>query len=540
MRNIKIGTRAILVLSFFILLILVSNLLSVSSQKNIDNKVVLIESHYVPVLYEMYSIRIVLNQISNARMENIVDYYRGNTLRNTNSDLNNLISELRSHEDKLSHLVIDPLGRQRLKKYQETSLKITQGGLEANQLILDGKVDEARIHSEKQVAPYEDEAFDQVAELIGMAEKKLKSTAQEANKAYDNGFKISLILTITALFISIILARLFIRSLTEPLSYAVNSIQAMANNDLTKEIVITGKDEATQILSNLKTMQQNLAKQVTAIIQSSTQLSASAEQLSVVTNQTSEGVLAQRNETEQVATAMNEMTATVHEVAQNSEQTAAAASTAFSEVTTSAAHLNMSATKILELAKEIDTASQAIGKLNQDSQEISLVLDAINNIAEQTNLLALNAAIEAARAGEAGRGFAVVADEVRNLAQRTQESTNQTEQLIANLQAGSSNAVEQMQTSSRLANEASSLSASIAKELDLVTASIQATQDMTSQIATAAEEQSSVAEEINRSVVRVNDVAEQSATAVEETSTQANELARLSEELRSLVSKHKV
>ncbi|MFB1011345.1 MAG: methyl-accepting chemotaxis protein, partial [Thiopseudomonas sp.] len=284
----------------------------------------------------------------------------------------------------------------------------------------------------------------------------------------------------------------------------------------------------------------NLREALTDVNGVTTQLAAAAEELSVVTGQTSSGVNAQRVETEQVATAMNEMAATVQEVAQNSEEAAQAAQKADDQAQSGHKVLRTALEAIRHLSSDVQQSTQAMHRLNENSANISTVLTVINGIAEQTNLLALNAAIEAARAGEAGRGFAVVADEVRGLAQRTQESTAQIEDLIATLQKGAQDAVHMMDSSSQLAENTLELAHQADDELSAITRTVSEIQAMNMQIATAAEEQSSVAEEINRSVINVNTIADQSASAVEEMAASSADLARLGQSLQDLVSRFRV
>ncbi|WP_371921498.1 methyl-accepting chemotaxis protein [Pseudomonas sp. C27(2019)] len=237
---------------------------------------------------------------------------------------------------------------------------------------------------------------------------------------------------------------------------------------------------------------------------------------------------------------MNEMSATVHEVAQNAEEASAAAQKANQQAETGNQALQVVLSDINTLSQDVHTSAEAIQRLNQDSGSIGTVLTVINSIAEQTNLLALNAAIEAARAGEAGRGFAVVADEVRSLAHRTQQSIAQIEELIATLQEGSQNAVNMMDSSRALASLTLEHAQEAGEELAAITRTVAEIQAMNFQIATAAEEQSVVAEEINVNIVNVNNIADQSAAAVEQTSASASELARLSNSLQGLVARFNI
>lgn len=350
----------------------------------------------------------------------------------------------------------------------------------------------------------------------------------------------TLLLSLVALVLAILIAWYITRQIVQPLNTAVEIARALGNRDMTGSGVEARSDEFGTLLQALDTTRNNLREALTDVNGVTTQLAAAAEELSVVTGQTSSGVNAQRVETEQVATAMNEMAATVQEVAQNSEEAAQAAQKADHQAHNGNQVLQTALDAIQRLSSEVQHSTQAMYRLNENSANISTVLTVINGIAEQTNLLALNAAIEAARAGEAGRGFAVVADEVRGLAQRTQESTAQIEELIATLQKGAQDAVHMMDSSSRLAENTLELAHQADTELSAITRTVSEIQAMNMQIATAAEEQSSVAEEINRSVINVNNIADQSASAVEEMAASSADLARLGQSLQDLVSRFRI
>ncbi len=350
----------------------------------------------------------------------------------------------------------------------------------------------------------------------------------------------SVTLSLIAIVLAVLIGFTIVKQITSPLNQAVRIAQAIGNRDMTGTAIEPRGDEFGTLLKALEQTRANLSEALGEVGGITTQLAAAAEELSVVTNQTSAGVNNQRIETEQVATAMNEMSATVQEVAQNAEEAAAAAQKADTQAKTGNKALQVALADINQLSEDVNHSAEAIQRLNKDSSSIGTVLTVINSIAEQTNLLALNAAIEAARAGEAGRGFAVVADEVRNLAHRTQESIGQIEQLIANLQHGSQNAVDMMDSSRTLASLTLEHAQQAGDELAAIMRTVSEIQAMNIQIATAAEEQSAVAEEINASVVNVNNIADQSAAAVEETSASSAELARLGQSLQSLVARFKI
>ncbi|HEP8769472.1 TPA: methyl-accepting chemotaxis protein [Pseudomonas aeruginosa] len=334
------------------------------------------------------------------------------------------------------------------------------------------------------------------------------------------------------------------RQIVRPLDEALAQAEAIAAGDLGKRpqnpLTLQRRDELGQLQRVMQRMGDSLRELVGRIGDGVSQLASSAEELSAVTEQTRAGVNSQKVETDQVATAMHEMAATVQDVARNAELASQAARQADEEARQGDAVVDQAVTRIERLATEMDVSSEAMARLKNDSEQIGSVLDVIKSVAEQTNLLALNAAIEAARAGDAGRGFAVVADEVRGLAKRTQQSTAEIEGLIQRLQQGAGEAAERLENSRSLTASTVELARRAGAALDSITRTVSDIQNMNLQIATAAEQQSTVAEEINRSVLSVRDVAEQSAAASEQTAASSGELARLGTQLQAQVGRFRL
>ncbi|OWP52523.1 methyl-accepting chemotaxis protein [Pseudomonas nitroreducens] len=334
--------------------------------------------------------------------------------------------------------------------------------------------------------------------------------------------------------------RQIVRPLHEALELAERIAQGDLSQGLSRDLNLQRSDELGQLQRVMLRMRESLSQLLGHIGGSVSQLATAADELSAVTEQTRAGVNSQRVETEQVASAIHEMAATVQEVARNAEQASAAAQQADRQARQGDQVVQDAVNQIDRLAIEVDRSAEAMELLRKESEKIGSVLDVIKSVAEQTNLLALNAAIEAARAGEAGRGFAVVADEVRGLAQRTQSSTAEIEGLIAGLQRGAQDAVTRMDDSRRLTGSSVELTRRAGEALGEIARTVADIQGMNLQIASAAEEQSSVAEEINRSVVQVREIADQSAAASEQTASSSTELARLGNELQLQVGRFRL
>ncbi|MCP1644567.1 methyl-accepting chemotaxis protein [Pseudomonas citronellolis] len=334
--------------------------------------------------------------------------------------------------------------------------------------------------------------------------------------------------------------RQIVRPLHESLELAEHIAQGDLSRDLVGDLHLQRRDELGQLQRTMLRMRDSLGELIGHIGGSVGQLASAADQLSAVTERTRAGVDSQRLETEQVASAIEEMAATVQEVARNAEQASGAARQADAQARDGEQVVGQAIARIDQLAAEVERSTQAMARLRGDSGKIGSVLDVIKSVAEQTNLLALNAAIEAARAGEAGRGFAVVADEVRALAQRTQQSTAEIEALIAALQRGAEDAAQCMDDSRELTGDSVELTRRAGDALAAIARSVAQIQDMNLQIASAAEQQSSVAAEISRSVGQVRDIAEQSAAASQQTAASSNELARLGSDLQSQVGRFRL
>ncbi|MFV1984265.1 MAG: methyl-accepting chemotaxis protein, partial [Thiohalomonadales bacterium] len=350
----------------------------------------------------------------------------------------------------------------------------------------------------------------------------------------------AIIVTLIMVALASIAGGIFSVTLTKPIIKLKSIVHDIdENNDLTKRVEVKGNDEIGQMSSSFNHLLEVFQESITQVATATGLVATAAEQMTTNTAETRDGVSQQFDEVDQVATAINEMSATVQEVARNAEQAAKSAEEANEHAVIGNNVVQENIKAINRLSTEIQTATEVIQRLSKESDNIGSVLDVIKGIAEQTNLLALNAAIEAARAGEQGRGFAVVADEVRTLAGRTQQSTVEIETMITALQQGTKDAVKVMEQSQEM-TEASVLQASRAGEsLQTITTSINSIMEMNTMIASAAEQQSAVTEEINKNIVAISKLAEQTTEASNQTTNSSSQLTELAQDLQTLVSKFK-
>jgi len=388
-----------------------------------------------------------------------------------------------------------------------------------------------QLQQQKQVYAQLVAQVDQLLQRVDLAVQTQRQTMQAERQA-SSGLIIAA--AALALLFGLGAAIMISLAIVRPLKRVIGLAESIASGDLSVHIEQDRRDEIGQLLAAMQGMAGNLRDMVGRLQSGVAQISGAAQTLSATAEQTRQGVNGQKMETDQVATAMSQMTATVHEVARNAEAAAASTEQADQRVGSGNQVVRQTLQRIEQLAGAMEATTASIQRLSQDTQRIDAVLDVIKSVAEQTNLLALNAAIEAARAGEQGRGFAVVADEVRALAKRTQQSTAEIESLIAALREGSRRAVADMEQSSSLvgltvgdANQTEGALAAIAEAVSLIS-------EMNQQIAAAAEEQTAVAEEINRSVTSIRDIADQSATAMDETAASSIQLAELGRELQGM------
>ncbi|MBW8184233.1 methyl-accepting chemotaxis protein [Shewanella nanhaiensis] len=373
--------------------------------------------------------------------------------------------------------------------------------------------------------------------LVRLKEQSLTAIADAEESSITLGFVLFCVIAVILIAFTLFVIRSIMEPVTQ-LSSAISDIEK--NKDLTIRCDADADDEISQVAKHFNSMLDSFQRLIEEVNESVESMTHSCSELSLNSVKASEGVAQQLNETDMVATAITEMGATIDEIAKNTELAAERAGNTHTNALEGQRGVEQTIEKIQSLAEQLNSSSKVVGELEKDSKTIGSVLDVIRGIAEQTNLLALNAAIEAARAGEQGRGFAVVADEVRSLAMRTQESTEEIASIIETLQSRTRSIVELMTATEKQGSESAEQAASAGTLLQQINLDVTNIMDMSTQIAAAIEEQSMVASEVNKNVVIIRDIAQESATTANENAQASEEVKGRADLLHSAVSLFKV
>jgi len=534
LRQLNIAPRAALGFALIAVLVALLGVFALAQMSSIRDSEVAVENQWLPSIRGGDEIREIMLRIRTISLRMALDQDPANiaTYRSQMDTRDKELSEKIAAYDKL---VDTPEGQQLYDQFKKTFAAYRSGIAQSFALAEQGKRDELTRLLLVDMKTVVDGSGKQLNDLADLFAKQVAAESQKSAAHYENSRTIVSLFIALAALATVALAMMLTRSIVRPLSSAVSAAESVAQGDLTRPIETHGNDEVSRLLKALATMQQNLRETLQGISGSATQLATAADELNAVTLDSTQGLQQQNNEIEQAATAVNQMTAAVEEVARNAVSTSDATRQSSESAHLGQVRVSETATAINALASDVQQTGELVQSLANQSQDIGKVLDVIRAIAEQTNLLALNAAIEAARAGESGRGFAVVADEVRALAYRTQQSTQEIEQMVQGMRSGSSLALDSMQASTARATTTLALAERAGEALQTITASVHEIHERNLVIASAAEEQAQVAREVDRNLVNIRDLSVRSAAGADQTSASSHELSQLANALQGMV-----
>jgi len=534
-RNIRLTSRSLLGFGLICLLLISLGLTSLYRMKEIHDASLALQTNWLPSVRQAARIQnaALLYRLDGRRF--VMDEDRQS--KSSQDKLAALKTTLSQETEKYASMVSSPEEKQR---YDQVVANVRTYQDLLDQLVVMSQTAsfEAMTHFIRDTSSEAAKKLQASIEaLMSINEEGAGRSGQVANGSYDSAFLMTLMFMVLALVITCVVALLFTRSIAQPINALRLSMQKIADGDLKSKVEISGRDEITDLQTVAAAMRSSLKNTIEHIADSSRQLASAAEQMSAITHESTAGIQRQSVETDQAATAVNQMTAAVEEVARNA--VSASESTQASERSARVVQDRVGETidSIERLSSRVEQTKTDIEGLAGQALHIAKVLDVIGSIAEQTNLLALNAAIEAARAGEQGRGFAVVADEVRALAHRTQQSTQEIEQMVKGIQLDSKKAVESMNHSSEETRVTRSLAHETGLAIEEVTLSISHINDKNLLIATASEQQAQVARSVDRNLVSIRDLSIQSSSAASQTSIASNELSKLAGSLNHLIAR---
>ncbi|UVM71729.1 methyl-accepting chemotaxis protein [Pseudomonas alvandae] len=539
LRQLNIAPRAALGFALIALLVALLGVFALGQMSSIRDSEVAVETQWLPSIRGGDEIREWMLRIRTISLRMALDQdpknvavYRG--------QMDTRDKELSEKIAAYEKLVVTPEGKALYDQFKQTFAAYRAGIAQSFILAEQGRRDELIKLLLVDMKTVVDGSGRQLNDLAELFSKQVSIESQKSQEHYVNSRMIVSLFVVLAALATVVLAMLLTRSIVKPLGEALNAAENVARGDLTRPIETHGNDEVSRLLKALATMQQNLRQTLQSISGSATQLATAADELNAVTLDSTQGLQQQNNEIEQAATAVTEMTTAVEEVARNAVSTSDATRQSSESATLGQERVSDTVEAISALASDVQVTGGLVQSLANQSQDIGKVLDVIRAIAEQTNLLALNAAIEAARAGESGRGFAVVADEVRALAYRTQQSTQEIEQMVQGMRNGATQALDSMQASSSRAASTLAMAERAGEALQTITASVHQIHERNLVIASAAEEQAQVAREVDRNLVNIRDLSVRSATGADQTSASSHELSQLANSLRTMVQRFQV
>ncbi|NWD06382.1 methyl-accepting chemotaxis protein [Pseudomonas gingeri] len=534
LRALNLAPRSILCFGSFCLLIIVIGLLTLIQASALNNAEDLVETNILPTIEILGELdkNFVSLRPHNANLRSTLETEE---IKTQSLDAIATLYSSTQKKIKLLSKLISPEGKAAFNEL-EASIRDFNAIEEKYLVFINGNdLIGANRFTVTDVRPGIDKVSSGIQALVKLGEIKAKEAGKAADAVYLQTQVMVSVLIVTSLLATVLLAWLYTRSVTVPLGQSLEIARRIANNDFSQSIVVSGSDELAKLLAALVTMQTNLRETITQIGGSSTQLAATTEQLYAVTEDASKGMIRQNNEIEMAATAVTEMSAAIDEVASNAALASDAATRSSASASSGRSRVDETLCALGLMVSSVRSTSNEVKRLAVMAVDISKVLEVIRAISEQTNLLALNAAIEAARAGEAGRGFAVVADEVRALAHRTHVSTREIEQMIANIQTGTGNAVASMDQTTVQAENTLRLAEAAGQALAEITESITQINERNLLISTAAEEQAQVAREVDRNLISIRDLSTQTATGSHQTAIVSGELSKLAVSLNHLV-----
>ncbi|MBM7062188.1 methyl-accepting chemotaxis protein [Pseudomonas sp. UL073] len=539
LRNISIAVRATLGFGLVAVLTLALGAYALLQMTDMREQADQIKDDWLPGLMTLNHVGQNVQRVRALTLRLVINRDE-QALRQNSGKLNGLKAEVHEAMQAYERTILLPEDRELFARFREAEAGYMALQTKVMDLSAQGLVEDATAIINGEMNQHADAMSLALAKLSELNDQGAKAAAAKADEVFVAARTKLLVVMALAFVLTFSLATMLTRSIVVPLKRAVQVAEIVATGNLTTPVEVDGQDETARLLGALRSMQLSLRETVLAITESSNQLASASEELSAVTENASRGLQQQNTEIEQAATAINQMTSAVEDVARNAVSTSEASRESDRTAQHGRDQVVRTVGAIGDLAAGVTTTAEQIEQLAERVRGISKVLDVIRSVAEQTNLLALNAAIEAARAGEAGRGFAVVADEVRGLAHRTQQSTQEIEQMIGAIQSGTDQAVIAMQGSNQHARSTLEVAQSAGQALEHIASAFTQINERNLVIASASEQQAQVAREVDRNLTNIRDLSLQSSAGAHQTSAASQELSRLAVGLNAMVARFSV